>query len=101
MGRNLCEEEDGWCYRETDSEHFARITVYFTSKEAALAPLEGEYPPHLMNDLREYECVPPVHLSIDEDGNETSYFSGLNLDRIMYERGFSFGGRDYLHDTWE
>ena len=102
MGRDLCEEEDGWCYRETVSEYFARTTVYFDSKEAALAPLEGEYPQQLIDTLRNAGHVSSIIMGTTKDGRKTMYSCGLQLDRIMGEKGFSFDGEDYLYDgTYE
>jgi hypothetical protein len=98
MGRDLCEEERGWCYRETVGGGYCRTTVYFESKEAALEPLEGAYPPDLIKMLRKTGHVSSFIMGTTKDGKKTMYACGIKIDNIMEEKGLGFSGLDCLND---
>ena len=92
MGRDLCQEPKGWCYRETVSGELYRISVYFEDLEAALAPLEGKYPPNLIETLRTSHRVSSMIVTAGG-----VFACGLQIDKILTESGFWFDGDDPLY----
>ena len=94
MGRDLCEEEDGWCYRETVSEYFAELPFTLTPKKRRLRHLKENTRGNI-DTLRNAGHVSSIIMGTTKDGRKTMYSCGL-VDRIMGEKGFSFDGEDYL-----
>ena len=89
MGRDLVETGRGWCFRETVSEAYGRISKFFKTKEDALQCLtEYGYHPQLVEMLREAEHVPSLIGT-----SQGMYSCGLALDKCIKEAGMQIGGK--------
>ena len=89
MGRDLVETGRGWCFKETVSEAYGRVSKFFKTKEDALQCLtDNGYHPQLIEMLRETEHVPSIIAT-----SQGMYPCGLALDRCLSNAGRQRGGR--------
>jgi len=89
MGRDLVETGRGWCFKETVSDAYGRVSKFFKTKEDALQCLtEYGYQPQLIEMLRETEHVPSLIGS-----SQGMYPCGLALDRCIKDAGMQVGGK--------
>ena len=95
MGRDLTQNGKGWCFRETVSEAYGRVSKYFVSKEAAISCLEQNgYHPQLVDMMREAEHVPSFIMS-----NQGMYACGLKLDAALSAGGMLTDESEELHQV--
>ena len=89
MGRDLVETGRGWCFKETVSEAYGRVSKFFKTKEDALQCLtDNGYHPQLVEMLRETEHVPSLI------GTSRGMFPcGMALDQCLRSAGKQVGGR--------
>ncbi|MBK38346.1 MAG: hypothetical protein CMB45_05085 [Euryarchaeota archaeon] len=93
MGRDLTEDGKGWCFRETVSEAYGRVSRYFVSKEAAITCLEQNgYHPHFVNMIKESGHVPSFVM-----GSTGMYACGLKLDDALSAGGMLTDNSEELH----
>ena len=89
MGRDLVETGRGWCFKETVSDAYGRVSKFFKTKEDALQCLtDNGYHPQLVEMLRETEHVPSLIGT-----SQGMYPCGLALDQCIKEAGMQIGGR--------
>jgi len=89
MGRDLVETGRGWCFKETVSDAYGRVSKFFKTKEDALQCLtEYGYHPQLVEMLREREHVPSLIGT-----SQGMYPCGLALDQCIKEAGMQIGGK--------
>jgi hypothetical protein len=94
MGRDLTQNGKGWCFRETVSEAYGRVSKYFVSKEAAITCLEQNgYHPHFVNMMREMEHVPSFVM-----GSGGMYACGLKLDDALAAGGMLTDSSQAMHE---
>tara|TARA_Y100000004_G_scaffold121780_1_gene136945 strand:- start:167 stop:493 length:327 start_codon:yes stop_codon:yes gene_type:complete len=95
MGRDLTQNGKGWCFRETVSEAYGRVSKYFISKEAAITCLEQNgYHPHFVNMMREMEHVPSFVM-----GSGGMYACGLKLDDALAAGGMLTEQSQHWHEV--
>ena len=83
MGRDLVETGRGWCYKETVSDAYGRVSRFFKTKEDALQCLtDNGYHPQLVEMLREREHVPSLIGT-----SQGMYPCGLALDECLRNAG--------------
>ena len=89
MGRDLVETGRGWCFKETVSDGYCRVSKFFKTKEDALQCLaDNGYHPQLIEMLRETGHVPSLIGT-----SQGMYSCGIALDKCLRNAERQRGGR--------